>query len=168
LQQRKNKESYEKNKKQIDEVNKEIKKVQKSVESYTVMVKKNYSVFNELKKRLLHYKKNGIKFPEAYVKQYKVFQAQLDKLKEFKEEQERLEEKLHLLTSQTDSLQYSIFDARIINRDTWKGYNEIRAKLIDPPIELVYKPKENEPYHVYGVVEVEEGRFEIQPLKEEL
>ncbi len=168
MQQRKTKESYKKNKEKIDELSKEIKKYEKAIENYTKMVKKNLPVFNDIKKRLLHYKKNGIKLPEPYVKQYKVYQAQVDKLKSLKNELKRLEEKLHLLTNQTGSLQYSILDARVINRDRWIGYNEIRAKLIDPPMELVYKPRENEPHKVYGVVETEEGEFEIRPLKESI
>lgn len=168
LQQKKTKEGYEKNKEQIEKIEAEILKYKKAIATYTRMVKKNYTVFSDIKKRLMHYKKNGIKLPEAYVKQYKVYQAQIDKLKELKEEHQRLEEKLHLLANQTDTLQYDILDARIINRDRWVGYNELRAKLLDPPMELVYKPQENEPFHVYGVVEVEDGEFELQPLKEEL
>lgn len=168
LQQKKTKEGYKKNKKKIEEINTSIKKYKKAIENYTRVVKKNYTVFNDIKKRILQYKKNGVKVPEAYIKQYKVYQEQVDKLKELKSELQRLEEKLHLLTNQTDTLQYSIKDARVINRDRWSGYNEIRAKLIDPPQELVYKPKENEPFHVYGVVETDDGKFEIRPLKEEL
>ncbi len=168
LQQKKTKEGYEKNKEEIQEIEIKLQKSKKAVEDYTKVVKKNYKVFNDIKKRLLHYKKNGIKFPEAYVKQYKMYQAQIDKLKELKEQQQRLEEKLYLLANQTDTLQYDILDARIINHDRWIGYNELRAKLLDPPLELVYKPQENEADHIYGVVEVEEDVFKLQPLKEDI
>ncbi len=167
LQRRKTKENYENNKGKVEELTAEMKKLKKTIESYTHVVKKNLLLFNDIKKRLMQYKKNGIKLPEAYVKQYKIYQAQMDKLKSLKEELKRVEEKLHLLTSQTDSLQYSIFDARVINRDKWIGYNEIKAKLIDPSLELVYKPQEYETNHVYGVVEVEDGKYEIRPVKEE-
>ncbi len=168
LQQKKTKEGYEKNKEEIKRLEEELRKSKKAVEEYMKVVQKNHKVFNEIKKRLLHYKKNGIKLPEAYVKQYKVYQAQIDKLKAFKEEQQRLEEKLNLLANQTDTLQYNILDSRIINHDTWNGYNELRAKLLDPPMELVYKPQEHEDNHVFGVVEVEDGVFKLQPLEEEI
>ena len=168
LQQKKTKEGYEKNKEEIKRLEEELRKSKKAVEDYTKVVQKNHKVFNEIKKRLLHYKKNGIKLPEAYVKQYKVYQAQIDKLKALKEEQQRLEEKLNLLANQTDTLQYNILDSRIINHDTWNGYNELRAKLLDPPMELVYKPQEHEDNHVFGVVEVEDGVFKLQPLEEEI
>ena len=167
LQQRKAKESYEKNKEEIEKLKQRLFEYEKQIEGYRQLVKKNHAVFNEVKKRLLHYKKNGIKLPEAYVKQYKLYQAQVDKLKELEEMHKKTEEKIHLLSNQTGSLQYSVMDARVINRDVWRGYNEIRARLIDPPLELVYKPEEGEAHHIYGIVEVEEGIFEIRPLEEE-
>ncbi len=168
LQQKKTKEGYEKNKEEIEKIEEKLQQSKKAVNEYMKVVQKNHKVFNDIKKRLLHYKKNGIKLPEAYVKQYKVYQAQIDKLKALKEEQQRLEEKLNLLANQTDTLQYNILDSRIINRDVWSGYNELKAKLLDPPMELVYKPKEHEDNHVFGVVEVEEGVFKLQPLREEV
>jgi len=164
LQQRKTKESFEKNKEKIKELSEDIKNIKKEIDTYEVLAKKNMPAFNEIKKKLMHYKKNQIKFPQAFVKQYKKYQAQFDRLKELKIEKKAIEEKLNLLTNQADSLQYNIFDARVINHDKWIGYNEIRAKLIEPPIELVYKPRENEPNLIFGVVEVEEGVFEIRPV----
>jgi len=167
LQQKKTKESFKKNQEKIDALQADIKKLKREIESYTALVKKNLPILNDIKKRLLHYKKSGIKLPEAFVKQYKVYQAQIDKLKAMKEELKSLEEKYNLLTNQTDSLQYNILDARVINRDRWIGYNEIRAKLIDPPMELVYKPQENEPHSVYGIIELGNGEFAIKPIDDE-
>jgi hypothetical protein len=164
LQQRKTKESFEKNKEKIKELSEDIKNIKKEIDTYEVLAKKNMPAFNEIKKKLMHYKKNQIKFPQAFVKQYKKYQAQFDRLKELKVEKKAIEEKLNLLTNQADSLQYNIFDAKVINHDKWIGYNEIRAKLIEPPIEHVYKPRENEPNLIFGVVEVEEGVFEIRPV----
>ena len=168
LQQQKAKESFEKNKEMIERIEEEIEAVSKEIEEYNLIVHNNLPLFNDVKKKLLQYKKNGVKLPEAYVKQYKIYQAQIDKLKELKEHRKKLEEKYDLLTNQTDSLQYNIFDARVINHDKWRDYNEIRARLLDPPVEIVYKPTEHENDHVYGVVEVEEGVFKIQPLKEDV
>ncbi|NPA66478.1 MAG: DUF342 domain-containing protein [Epsilonproteobacteria bacterium] len=164
LQQRTTKESYEKNKEEIEKLNAELRKLKKMVQTQKSIVEKNLPILNDIKKKLLHYKKNKIKLPEAYVKQYKVYQAQVDKFKSMKMELSKIEEKLQLLSNQRGSLQYNIRDARVINKDVWRDYNEIRAKLIDPPIEIVYKPRDNEPGNTYGVVEVEEGEFEIRPL----
>ena len=37
-----------------------------------------------------------------------------------------------------------IFNAKIINRDRWTELNEIKFKLIEPPIDINYSTKENE------------------------
>ncbi len=168
LQQQKAKESFRKNKETIEQIEEEIDTTTKEIDELTLIVRNNLPLFNDVKKKLLQYKKNGVKLPQAYVKQYKIYQAQIDKLKELKEHRKSLEERYDLLINQTDSLQYTIFDARVINHDKWRDYNEIRARLLDPPLEIVYKPTEYENNHVYGVVEVEEGVFKIQPLKEDI
>jgi len=165
LQQRTTKESYEKNKEEIDKLNSELVRFKKMVQTQKSIVEKNLPTLNDIKKKLLHYKKNKIKLPEAYVKQYKVYQAQVDKFKSMKMELNKIEEKLQLLSNQRGSLQYNILDARVINKDSWRDYNEIRAKLLEPSMEIVYKPRDKEPGNTYGVVEVEEGEFEIRPVR---
>jgi len=46
------------------------------------------------------------------------------------------------------------------------GYNEIKFKLVDPPIELVYKPMEGSREHIFGLVELDEGEYAIRPMSE--
>jgi hypothetical protein len=119
-----------------------------------------------VKKRLVNYKKNGIKMPASFVAQYKQFQDMQTKYKEMQSDHTVKKEKLTLLTTKTASFQDNILDARIINRDRWIGFNEIRFNLIDPKVELVYKPQEGSSEKIFGIVEVEEGEYEIRSLKE--
>jgi len=153
-------------KQEIAELRTDIKTVSKELTKYAQLIKDGTSSFIDLKKRLVNYKKKGIKMPASFVSQYKKFQDMQITYKELKEEQESKEEKLKLLTAQTKSFQDDIFDARIINRDRWVGFNEIRFNLINPKMELVYKPQEGSSEKIFGVVEVEEGEYEIQSLKE--
>ena len=153
-------------KQEIAELRTDIKTVSKELTKYAQLIKDGTSSFIDLKKRLVNYKKKGIKMPASFVAQYKKFQDMQITYKELKEEQESKEEKLKLLTTKTTSFQDDIFDARIINRDRWIGFNEIRFNLINPKMELVYKPQEGSSEKIFGVVEVEEGEYEIQSLKE--
>lgn len=104
--------------------------------------------------------------PVSFVKKYKQFQSMQEHVKNLQTEVSVTEDTLELLTSKTSSLQENIFDARIINRDKWIGYNEIRFKLVDPPMELVYKPMEGSTEHIFGLVEVDEGEYAIRPVSE--
>ena len=156
----------DKNQDSIKELEHDLAAVKKEIEKYTKLIKDGTAAFLDIKKRLLHYKKSGVKMPESFVKKYKQFQKMQEHLKEIKIDSEVKADQLNLLTTRTVSFQDNIFDARIINRGTWIGHNELKFKLVDPPVELVYKPKDGSTDHVFGLVEVDEGEFEIQPVKE--
>ena len=161
------KESADDNEEKIKELEIELRETKKEIEKYTMLIKRGTKSFLEIKKRLLHYQKNKVKMPESFVKQYKQFGRMQEKLKALKEGYAQIEETINLLSTKTTSLQEDIFDARVINRDKWVGYNEIKFKLIDPPMELVYKPAEGSSDKIFGVVEVDEGEYAIRPVKEE-
>ena len=156
----------DKNQDSIKELEHDLADIKKEIAKYTKLIKDGTASFLDIKKRLLHYKKSGIKMPESFVKKYKQFQKMQEHLKEIKTESEVKADQLKLLTTRTVSFQDNILDARIINRGGWVGHNEIKFKLVDPPIEVVYKPKDGSTDHVFGLVEVDEGEFEIQVVKE--
>ena len=51
---------------------------------------------------------------------------------------------LATLKDELVSMESIIFNAKIINRDRWTELNEIKFKLIEPPIDINYSTKENE------------------------
>ncbi len=154
------------NKENISELENDLRDIKKEIQKYSRLVNDGTASFLDIKKRLLHYKKNSVKMPEAFVRKYKQFTRMKEHLKEIKQEFTAKTDQLHLLTTKTVSFQDNILDARVINQDRWVGHNEIRFKLVKPPIELVYKPQEGSSDKIFGLVEVDEGEFEIQPVKE--
>lgn len=159
-------EGLEKNQEKIKELESDNKDIKQEIQKYTKLIKDGTASFLDIKKRLLHYKKSGVKMPDSFVKKYKQFQKMQEHLKEIKIECAVKEDQLKLLTTKTVSFQDNIFDARIVNRGRWVGHNELRFKLVDPEIELVYKPHEGSDDHVFGLVEIDDGQFEIQPVEE--
>ena len=151
----------------IEEIKIRLRELKKEIDKYTSLIKNGTKAYLEIKKRLVHYQKNKVKMPASFVKKYKQFQNMKQRLKELKEEFGIKQEKLNLLTTRTASFQDNILDARIINRDKWVGYNEIKFKLVDPPMELVYKPIEGSSEKIFGLVELEDGKYAIRPLDEE-
>jgi len=144
----------------------EIRDLKKDVQKYKDLVKGGMASFNDVKKRLIYYKKNGIKMPDSFVKKYKQFQKTQEHLKALEDTLSFKKNELEIAKSKTSIFQDDITDARIINRDRWIGYNEIIFKMVEPPINLVFKPKEGSSAKVFGVVEVDDGEFEIQALDE--
>ena len=159
--------SVEDNEEQIKEIKMRLRDLKKEIKKYSDLIKNGTKTFLEINKRLLHYQKNNVKMPESFVKKYKQFQNMQQRLKELKEEFAMKQEKLNLLTTRTALFQDNILDARIINHDKWVGYNEIKFKLVDPPVELVYKPLEGSSEKVFGLVELQDGDYAIRPLGEE-
>jgi len=154
------------NQEEIKKLEIEIRSLEREIKKYTTIIENGMDTFNDVKKRLIHYKKSGVKMPTSFVKQYKKFQNYQKHLASIEKELEQRNSFLELLTTKSNSLQDNIFDARIINRDRWFGYNELKFKLIEPPIEVSYYPKEGSNEKVFALVEVEDGQFEIQAVNE--
>ncbi|MDD3344751.1 MAG: hypothetical protein PHR87_14400 [Sulfurospirillaceae bacterium] len=55
---------------------------------------------------------------------------------------------------------------RELNRDRWSGHNELVFKLVEPPIELSYKPPEGSADKIFAVVESDDGVYEIKAVRE--
>ena len=54
----------------------------------------------------------------------------------------------------------------MINRDRWIGYNEIRFKLIDPAMDVVYSPREGSLDKIFALVKTEDDEYIIKAVKE--
>ncbi len=156
----------EDNQESIKNLEKSVKDISKEIQHYKKLIKDGTPAFLKIKKKLIHYKKNGVKLPVSFVQKYKQFTSTQANLKELQSEYEVKNDQLNLQTTRTVSFQDNIMDARVINRDRWMGYNEIKFKLVDPPIELVYKPAEGSQDKIFGLVEVGDGEFEIQAVGE--
>ena len=158
--------SLDNNQKEIKELESSIRDIKAEIIKYTRSIQSNTASFNDVKKRLVHYKKNGIKMPASFVNKFKQFQKLVEHLEAIKKECLTKEDKLSLLTTQTASFQDSIFDARIINRDRWAGHNEIVFKLVDPPLELMFAPPEGSTELIFAIVKKEDDEYEIQAVDE--
>ncbi|PHQ92441.1 MAG: hypothetical protein COB42_01300 [Sulfurimonas sp.] len=154
------------NSEDIEKLEKELKDIKKDVDTYTKQIKNGIAAFNDVKKRLIHYKRNGIKMPDSFVKKYKQFQQLQTRLEDKKEVYTLKQDELAIATNKTSVFQGDIMDARVINRDRWVGYNEIIFKLVEPLVDISYKPEEGSSGKIFGLVEVAKDEFEIQVLDE--
>jgi hypothetical protein len=80
------KQGLDENQGQIQELEDSVKNIKKEIAKYTKVVKDNQSAFMDVKKRLINYKKNNVKMPTSFVKQYKQFQKVQEHLVSIKKE----------------------------------------------------------------------------------
>ena len=130
------------------------------------MVRSNTASFNDVKKKLIHYKKNGIKLPEAFVNKYKQFNKITAHLEAIEKEYALKNDRCNILSNKTSSFQDNIEDARIINRDKWIGHNDIVFKLVDPPVRLSFSVPEGSPSMIFGIVETDNDGYQIQAVND--
>ncbi|MDD5212153.1 MAG: FapA family protein [Sulfuricurvum sp.] len=146
------------------EVKKVIHEVEKELHGYEASMKENAAAYDDIKKKLINYKSNGIKIPIAYVQKYKQFQEFKHKLESLRKEyQDRLEH-YAFISGRHRALQDKIFDARIINHDRWHNYNEIIFKLIEPRIDVTFIPSDNSEGGIFGLHVDDEGKFSIKVI----
>jgi chromosome segregation ATPase len=156
----------EENKEKVSKLAAAMVKLKDEIQRYTVLVKDNAPMFDEISKKLASYKKQGIKFPNSLVSQHQQLTKAQEYLKNIKDSYKIKDDECMLLTNKTASFQEDLFNARIINRDKWTDHNELIFKLIDPDIELSFKPKEGSTDMIFAIVKTEEEKFEIQAVEE--
>ncbi|MEO1954243.1 MAG: flagellar assembly protein A [Campylobacterales bacterium] len=155
------------NKEKIKELRLKHRELKKELQKYEILVKNNKNAYKDITKRLVNYKKNGVKMPASFVKKYKHFKSIEEHLEVVREEEKMKANEIELYDKKTAFLQDGIFDARIINRDKWHGHNEIRFQLLDPPQLLKFNPPAGSKDMIFGLVKDEDGEITIQPMKEE-
>lgn len=148
----------------IGEAKKILNKAEKELAEYESTMKENVSAYEDIKKKLLHYKHNNVKAPTAFVEKFQQFQQFQQKLEKLRTEHQEKLDHFTFLNEHHTALQNEIFEARIINHDRWHNYNEIIFKLIDPPVDITYFPSDNSEENILGLHEDEYGEFSIKVL----
>lgn len=149
---------------QMAQVKQAMKEIQKELSGYEQTWRENAPAMEDLKKKLAHYKANGIKMPSAFVQKYQQNIQFKEKIESLRKELKTKEDQYAFLSEKHTALQNEIFEARIINHDRWRNHNEIVFKLIDPPIEVFYVPVHNSEEKILGLFEDEDGEFSIKVL----
>lgn len=153
------KETLSTNESEIKEAKRSITDGEKEIAKYKAMIEKNQSAFIELKKRLLHYKKNNVQMPTSFVKKYKQFGQLYAQVETLEKELVEKEEHLVQLVKDHKALQNDIFDARVVNNSRWQGHNEILFKLIEPETVVTLVPREDSNEHVFALYEDKENEL---------
>ncbi|MGA9046587.1 flagellar assembly protein A [Sulfuricurvum sp.] len=148
----------------MEETKHAIQEIKRELVGYEHTWQENASLMEDIKRKLVHYKQNGIKMPSAFVEKYQQHLQFKEKLDELRASLKTKEDHYSGLSEKRAALQSGIFEARIINHDSWRNHNEIIFKLIDPPVNIMYIPGQHEEEHILGLHEDEEGEFSIKVL----
>ena len=135
----------------IDSINKKIEKLEEELKAYPrqlsakkEFIDKNKPMAEMVKDKIMELKRTGVEPPVTLFAKIKDFQEKVidynNVLQTFKDKKEELQE----YREDLNRVQNKVFSAKIINHSSWKEFNEVRFRLIYPPKDITYNPKERE------------------------
>lgn len=138
------KELLKENEEELIVQKRKVRSIEEEFLKHKNILDSNAEVYMNIKKRLISYKKSGVKMPGSFVAKFKEFQELQKRIEGLQKELLQNRSKLELISAKANSFQEDIINAKIINHDKYIGHNEIRFKLVEPEIELYHVPKGNQ------------------------
>ena len=157
----------------IDATNEQIKKLHifikpmpKILEAKKRVIDNNKSTVEAIKNKILELKNDKKAPPTSLLIKIKEFQKMVNEYNIALEDFKRKKQEISTLKEGLKSFQDQVFLAKIINRGVWKEFNEVKFKLISPPVEITYNTKENEIIREMTLKKIENEKFEINRSSE--
>ncbi len=153
------KEKVEVIKNDMDDIKSNMELITKKIKQ---MKKKIYSEKDttiKIQDRILELRASGTKPPASLVAKMKENQNRIKEhnllLKELKDARMQSE----TLTEDLTNLQSSVFEAKVVNNSTWREFNEVIFRIIEPPINASHLLKDGEIAHEITLDTAEDGKF---------
>ncbi|MBZ8001445.1 flagellar assembly protein A [Campylobacter canadensis] len=136
--------SLTQNAEKLKENNDLLKNLPKLIQSKLAIINSNKESIIQIKQRIAQMQESNTPIPAAFFNKLKEFQNISQEYNDLKEQFNDANEKKKYILDEFAILQDKVFDARVINLNTWANLNEIRFKLTQPKIELSYNTSKDE------------------------
>lgn len=147
--------------KKIESAKKEYAAMPKHIEYKREIIENNKEAIGAIKKRVLELKAKKITPPANLTGKLKEYQQLVSEynslIKDFKDKKEEI----RVLKDELEEHQAKVFSAKVVNHSAWSEFNEIRFKLIYPPIEIVHNTRKNEMSREITLEKTTEDEYEI-------
>ncbi len=149
--------------KQITETSQRVEYLQRTIKEDLDEVLEIRKAFTFASKRLKKYESNGVDAPLSLLETVQHHQEFLEHYKEMKDELKVKKDKLIDLEEKFKALEGAIFDAEIRVHESWKGYNKIEFRLINPKrtLEKIIQDGNREALFQVEQIMYEDDQFEI-------
>ena len=103
-----------------------------------------------------------IAVPPSWFQKLKKFNDFVKKTKLLEERLKKIKEEIEIIKGELDSMQNSLFLAKIISKSGFEEFNRIEFHLINPPLKLSYDTKASDSFkNSFKVEEQGEYNFKI-------
>jgi len=145
-------------KEKIKETTKKIKILRRKIQNE----KENVKQINET---ILDLKQRQATVPTSLINKLKDNQANIKEhnllLKELKDDKMQLES----FEADLRELVNAVFDAKVVNRSVWKEFNEVKFKVVEPPVEVSHLFTDGEMSEVITIKSMEDGKYILERKK---
>ena len=108
------------------------------------MLMRNKPQMDQVRERIDGDKISGRMPPSIFVERYRQYLDEVKNAKTQHDELEILRTRASALQDEIALIQNKVMSAVVINRDMWHNYNEIRFRLLAPPQDVLFVPKEHQ------------------------
>lgn len=136
--------SLNSNAQKLKEVNDILKNLPKLIQSKLAIINSNKESVIKIRQRIAQMKESNTPIPAAFFNKLKEFQNVSKEYNELLAQFNDANEKKKYILDEFAILQDKVYDARVINLNTWANLNEIKFKLTQPKIELSYNTSKDE------------------------
>ena len=147
--------------KKIEKLEEELKAFPRQLSAKKDMIEKNKPMAEMVKDKIIELKKSGVEPPITLFAKIKDFQEKVVEYNALLQTFKDKKEELHELKNELTQVQTKVFSAKIINHSVWKEFNEVRFKLIFPPEDITYNPKEKEIVREITLKDLGNGEYRV-------
>ncbi len=159
------KERVEKVEEEIEQCREGIKAKTKKIKALRRKIQNDQENIRQINETVLSLKQRNATVPLSLINKLKSNQENIKEhnllLKELKDDKialEKLEEDLRELIN-------SVFSARVVNKTVWKEFNEVKFKVVEPPVEVSHLFVDGEMSEEIMLKTLEDGKYVLERKK---
>jgi hypothetical protein len=117
---------------ELEETNQNVEKLQRVLKDDLEKVMETRKAFTHATKRMKKFQEHDVEPPKTLSEYMSKTQEFLENYKEMKDDLKEKKDEIEVLEEKLESLKGAIFEAEVTVHDSWKGYNRIQFKLVNP------------------------------------
>lgn len=150
----------------IEQAKKDYSLLPKQLEYKKDIIESSKGAIDTIKDRIIELKENKVAPPKNLTNKLKEYQQLINEYNLLLKDLKDKKEEIRLLQEELDGYQSKVFGAKVVNHSAWSEYNEIRFKLIYPPIEIIHNTRKNEMSREITLEKTTEDEYEIKRATE--
>jgi len=159
------KERVETVEKEIEDLKAVIKEKTKRIKVLRKKIQNDQENIRQINETVLSLKKRNATVPVSLINKLKSNQENIKEhnslLKELKDDKMALEK----LESDLRELINAVFNAKVVNRSVWKEFNEVKFKVVEPPVEVSHLFVDGEMSEEITIKSMEDGNYVLERKK---